>query len=154
MNKVVNKKAYFDFTIGDTFEAGIVLTGEEVKAIRAGKMQLTDSFVLIRNGEAVLMNAFIGHYSQGRGDFDPRRDRKLLLNRKEIEYLNGKVSGANLTIVPLSLNFKHNFAKITIALAAGKKKYDKREALKKREQEKEARTFLRRDKLKHQRENS
>lgn len=147
MKPIVNKKAGYNYNLLEKFEAGIILTGDEIKSVRAGSVSLADSFVAIRNGEALMLNAHIGLYEKGSSDTDSRKDRKLLLNKKEIAYLAGKVAGSNLTIIPLRLYFKRNYAKIEIALASGKKKYDKREALKKQAIDKEAEMILRADKI-------
>jgi len=151
---VQNKKAAFDYNLLEKFEAGIILTGDEIKSIRAGSASLVDSYVLIRQGEALLINAHIASYEKGAPDSDSRRDRKLLLHKREIEYLSGKLSGSNLTIVPLRLYFKGSYAKIEIALAHGKKRHDKRESLKRQALEREAQAALRDAKRKAQLKNS
>jgi SsrA-binding protein len=151
MKPIINRKATFNYHLLEKFEAGVVLTGNEIKSVRSGKISLDEAYVLIHGGEAVLLNAHIAPYEKGTSaPTDPKRDRKLLLQKKELDYMAGKLSGSNLTIVPTRLYFKRNYAKIEVALAAGKKKYDKREVIKKREQEKEARTVLRKDKLEAQ----
>ena len=128
-----NRKAYHDYFLDDAQEAGIVLTGTEIKSIREGKMNLRDSYVQIRGGQAFLVNAHISPYSQGnRANPDPRRDRKLLLHKREIRRLQAAVQEKGLTIVPLKVYLKNNRAKVEIALARGKKLYDKREAIAKR----------------------
>lgn len=131
-----NKKAYHDYTILEKFEAGIVLKGSEVKAIRAGRVNLKDSFIRIVKNEALLFNAHIGllntthHYYR----HEERADRKLLLKRKEIDKLKDAVDKEGLTIVPLQLYFsKKNFVKIQIAIAQGKKLHDKRNDLKEKD---------------------
>ena len=129
-----NRKAYHDYFLQDTQEAGIALTGTEIKSVRAGRVNLRDSYVQIRNGEAWLMNVHIAPYAAGsRENPDPRRDRKLLLHRREIARLQNAVQEKGFTIVPLRLYLKNNRAKVVIALARGKKLYDKREALAKKE---------------------
>ncbi|MBC7233482.1 MAG: SsrA-binding protein SmpB [Chloroflexi bacterium] len=129
-----NRKAYHDYFLQDTQEAGIALTGTEIKSVRAGRVNLRDSYVQIRNGEAWLMNVHIAPYAAGsRENPDPRRDRKLLLHRREIARLQNAVQEKGFTIVPLRLYLKNNRAKVEIALARGKKLYDKREALAKKE---------------------
>lgn len=134
MIEIQNKKAKFDYEIIDTYEAGIVLTGTEIKSIRAGKAQLRDSYAVIRNGEVFLLNMHISHYEQGNiFNHDETRTRKLLLHKKEILKLRDKVEVEGLTIVPIKLYFKGNKAKILIGIAKGKKTYDKREAIKKRD---------------------
>jgi SsrA-binding protein len=134
-----NRKARHDYTVLDTFEAGIVLTGTEVKSLRAGRASLSDSFAEITDGEAWLHNAHIPEYSQGTwNNHSPRRKRKLLLNRHEIDKMAQRVNERGLTIVPLALYFKDGRAKIEIALAKGKKFYDKRQAIAKRDAERDA----------------
>jgi SsrA-binding protein len=153
MRPIVNKKAPFNYHLLDKIEAGVMLTGGEIKQIRAGKISLADSYVFINKGEAFLVNAYINPYEKATDSLtDPRRSRKLLLNKKEIDFLVGKLSGSNLTVVPTKLYFKRNYAKIEIALAVGKKKHDKREAIKQKEAKKEAARFLRSDKLRYQKE--
>jgi len=153
MNKpTLNRKASFDYNLGEKLEAGIVLTGAEIKSVRAGLVSFVDSFIQIRSGEAFLVNTHIGVYQKATKEADSRRTRKLLLNKREIEYLNGKLAGSSLTLVPLRLYFKQNYAKIEIALASGKKKYDKRQALRKKALDREAENFLRKDKLSYQKE--
>ncbi|GAB1350113.1 SsrA-binding protein SmpB [Ignavibacteriales bacterium] len=135
---VRNRKAHFEYSIIQSFEAGIVLMGTEVKSLRAGKGNLTDGFVEIVNGEAWLKSAHISEYSQGNiNNHDPFRDRKLLLNSVEIKKLNQKVKEKGYTIIPLALYFKNGKVKVEIALAKGKKLYDKRESIAKREMERE-----------------
>lgn len=129
-----NRKAYHDYFLQDSQEAGIALTGTEIKSVRAGRANLRDSYVQIRNGEAWLINVHIAPYAAGsRENPDPRRDRKLLLHSREIARLQSAVQEKGLTIVPLRLYLKNNRAKVEIALARGKKLYDKREALAKKE---------------------
>jgi SsrA-binding protein len=129
-----NKKAYHDFFIEETFEAGIVLQGTEIKSIRAGKVNLKDSFAKIEQGEMNLHNMHISPYEQGnRFNHDPLRTRKLLLHRKEINKLIGETKEVGYTIVPLKIYLKNGFAKVLIGLGKGKKQYDKREDLKKKE---------------------
>lgn len=129
-----NKKASHDYFIEDTYEAGIVLKGTEIKSIRAGRVNLKDSHVRIVNGEAMLINMHISQYEQGnRFNHDPTRSRKLLLHRKEIDKLVGLTQQQGYTIVPLKLYIKDGFAKVLIGIGKGKKKYDKREDLKKKQ---------------------
>ena len=131
-----NRRARFEYEILDTWEAGLVLVGPEVKALRAGKANLSDAYAMVRRGEAYLVNAHISPYDKaGRDNPDPRRERKLLLHRREIGKLQGQVAEKGLTLVPLSLYFKDGRAKVEIALARGKRRYDKRESIKRREQE-------------------
>ena len=125
-----NKKARHDYVIEDVYEAGLVLTGTEVKSLRAGRASLVDAYALIRDGEAWLHGAHIPEYTQGTWtNHEPRRVRKLLLHRDEILRLVGKTKEGGLTLVPLQLYFKDGRAKVEIALARGKKAYDKRQSL-------------------------
>ncbi len=136
--KVVNKNALFEYTILQRFEAGIKLIGAEVKSIKTGHVSLTGSFVRIISGEAYLVNANIPPYAFARiENYDPRRSRKLLLGKRELISLQGKIEGANLTLVPLSLYLKHGLIKIEVGLARGKKQYEKREVIKKRDERRE-----------------
>jgi SsrA-binding protein len=138
--EIKNKKAYFDYEILEKYEAGIALKGSEVKSLREGKANIRDAFVRIEDGEAYLFNSYIAPYNHG-GLFnhEPTRRRKLLLHKREIKRLAGKVSEKGLTIVPLRIYFnERGKAKVEIALVRGKKKYDKREAIKRRELEREA----------------
>lgn len=138
MVEINNRKAKFDYEIVDTIEAGIVLTGTEVKSIRNGNAQLKDSYAIIRNGEAYLLNMHISEYKEGNiFNHEETRTRKLLLHRKEILKLNDKIRLEGYTLVPLKLHFKGNHAKILIGVAKGKKLYDKRETIKKRDTERE-----------------
>jgi SsrA-binding protein len=134
-----NRRARYEYHIEDIYEAGLVLTGTEVKSLRAGRASLSDSFAEITDGEAWLHNAHIPEYSQGTwNNHSPRRKRKLLLNRHEIDKMAQRVNERGLTIVPLALYFKDGRAKIEIALAKGKKFYDKRQAIAKRDAERDA----------------
>ncbi len=134
-----NRKARHDFHIEDTFEAGLVLTGTEVKSLRAGQASLVDGFVEIANGEAWLMQVHIPQYTQGTWtNHEARRRRKMLLNRHEIDKIEQRVQSKGLTIVPLALYFKDGRAKVEIALARGKKQHDKRQAIAEREAKAEA----------------
>ena len=138
-----NKKARHDYLIEDTFEAGMVLQGTEVKSLRAGRASLVDGFVEIDDHEAWLHGVHIPEYTQGTWTNHPaRRKRKLLLNRAEIDKIERRVNERGLTIVPLSLYFKDGRAKIEIALAKGKKTYDKRHALAERQANREAEQAL------------
>lgn len=133
-----NKKASHDYFIEKTYEAGMVLQGTEIKSIRAGRVQLKDSFVLIRNGEAWISNMHISPYEQGnRFNHDPLRRRKLLLHKKEIAELAGAVQRDGYTIVPLKIYIKDGYAKLLIGLGKGKKKYDKRADERKKEAKRE-----------------
>ena len=139
-----NKKARHDYAIEDVYEAGLVLTGTEVKSLRAGRASLVDAYANIKDGEVWLQNAHIPEYDQGSWtNHEPRRPRKLLLHRGEIAKLIGKTKESGLTIVPLSLYFKDGRAKIEIALAKGKKLHDKRETDKKRSWDRERGRLMR-----------
>lgn len=132
--KITNRKAFFDYQILDRFEAGISLWGAEVKAVRAGFVDLTGSFVQIRGSEAYLVNAKILPYKYARPEgYDERRSRKLLLHKKEIISLKGRTEGGNLTIVPIALYTTHNLIKVQLAIGKSKKMFDKRRAIKKRD---------------------
>lgn len=133
-----NKKARHDYSILSTMEAGIALTGTEVKSVRERRITLRDGFVQIRHGEAILMNVQISEYLQGNQfNHDPLRNRKLLLHKKEIQKLQEASQNKGITIVPLKVYLKHGFAKVLIGVAKGKHEYDKRETLKKRDQQRE-----------------
>ena len=129
-----NRKARHDFHIDETVEAGIVLTGTEIKSIRAGKVQLRDSHARIERGEVFLYNMHIAPYDHGnRYNHDPVRPRKLLLHRDQIDALFGKVRTTGYTLIPLQIYLKRGRAKVLLALARGKKKYDKRQAIAERD---------------------
>ncbi|AHI52428.1 SsrA-binding protein SmpB [Spiroplasma culicicola] len=131
-----NKKAYFNFEILDTWEAGIVLTGPEIKSIRAKEVSINESFILIRRGEVEILNMNIKKYEFAHHvKQDPIRNRKLLLHKEEIKKILKRIQLENLTLVPLKLYFKGNYAKLEIGLAKGKKLIDKRETIKKRDVE-------------------
>lgn len=133
-----NKKAGHDYFIEETYEAGIVLQGTEIKSIRAGRVNLKDSFARIHNGEVFLYNMHISPYEQGnRFNHDPLRTRKLLLHRKQISKLIGETKEQGYALVPLKMYLKDGFAKVLIGLGKGKKNYDKREDLKKKEAKRE-----------------
>lgn len=133
-----NRKAFHDYTIFDKFTAGIVLLGTEIKSIRKGGVNLKDSFAKIEGGEIYLYNCHISPYEQGNQfNHEPERVRKLLLNKKEIEKMLGKIKKENYTIVPLELFLVNGFAKLEIGLAKGKKLYDKREDITKKSQERD-----------------
>lgn len=137
-NIAQNRKAYHDYFISDTLEAGIVLVGSEIKSIRAGKVNLRDSYVTVRDGEAWLVGAHISGYTEASyQDHDPRRDRKLLLHRREILRWAARAEQKGFTIVPLRLYLKDNRAKVEIGLAKGKREYDKRDAIAKRDSERD-----------------
>ena len=144
-DKVVatNREAYHNFHIMETFECGIALTGTEVKSVREGRCNLKDSYGQIRQGEAWLLNAHISPYSHGnRDNHEPTRTRKLLLHKKEIDKLQGKAQEKGLTLVPTKMYLKNGRVKIELAVAKGKKLYDKRETEKRREADREARAVL------------
>jgi SsrA-binding protein len=133
-----NKKAYHEYFIEEKLEAGMVLQGTEVKSLRAGNVNLTDSFMLIREGEAFLHNLHISAYDFGnRANHQPDRQRKLLMHRKEITRLYGRVREQGYSVIPLRLYFKDGLVKVEIGLAKGKKLYDKREDLKKKDTQRE-----------------
>jgi SsrA-binding protein len=138
-----NREAYHNFHILETIECGIALTGTEVKSIREGRCNLKDSYGQIRQGEAWLLNAHISPYSHGnRDNHEPTRTRKLLLHKKEIDKLSGKAQEKGLTLVPTKMYFKNGRLKLELAIAKGKKLYDKRETEKRREADREARAIL------------
>ncbi len=133
-----NKKARHDYHIETTYEAGLVLTGTEVKALRAGRASLVDGFAQVQDGEIWLHNVHIPEYSQGTWtNHAPRRTRKLLLRKDEIIKIANKTKEGGRTIVPLSLYFKNGYAKVEIALAVGKKNYDKRQTIAERDAKRE-----------------
>jgi SsrA-binding protein len=134
-----NREVRFRYEILETYEAGIELKGTEVKSIREGKVNLRDGYALIRDGQAWLLNVHISPYQKSTDYFnhDPRRTRRLLLHKQEIRKLIGKVEQQGLTLVPLKMYFKKGFVKISIALGKGKKIHDKRETIKKREDQRE-----------------
>jgi SsrA-binding protein len=138
-----NKKARHDYHIEDVYEAGLVLTGTEVKSLRAGRASLVDGFATFRDGEMYLHAVHIPEYNQGTWtNHEPRRVRKLLLNRAEIDRWQQKTKDSGLTVVPLSLYFSDGRAKVEIALARGKRSYDKRQDLAKRDADNEVRRAL------------
>ena len=140
-----NRKARHDYHLMDRYEAGIALAGTEVKSARAGKVQLRDGFAEIAGGEAWLVNVHIGHYSHGNiQNHDVERRRKLLLHRREIDKLTGKTREKGLTLIPTKVYLKGDKIKVELALAKGKQAHDKREAIKKREQDAEAKAAMRR----------
>ncbi|OQY92549.1 MAG: SsrA-binding protein [Chloroflexi bacterium UTCFX4] len=129
-----NRKAFHDYFIEETYEAGIVLTGTEIKSVRAGALNLRDAYAQARNGELWLENVHISPYEAGnRFNVDPYRTRKLLMRRQEINRLMGRAQEKGLTIVPLRVYLKKNRAKVEVALAKGKRQYDKRDAISKRD---------------------
>lgn len=132
--EINNKKAYHDYFILETYEAGIVLQGTEIKSIRVNGANIKDSYAIIKNGEVFLLNMHISHYEQGNiFNHDETRTRKLLLNKREIKKIKEKIDLDGNTLVPLKLYFKNGKAKILICIAKGKKNYDKRETIKERD---------------------
>lgn len=144
---IENRRAKFDYSILQTYEAGFALTGFEVKAAKAGRMSLTGAFVVMRDNEAWLLNATISPYQPKNtpSGYDPERSRRLLLHRSEIKELIGKTSQSGLTIIPLKVYTSHNRVKILIGLARHKKQGDKRETIKKREAQREINRTLKRE---------
>jgi SsrA-binding protein len=138
-----NRKAFHDFHLLESFEAGLVLLGTEVKAIREGRVNLRDSFARVEDGEVFLYNVNISPYShRGYADHEPLRRRKLLLHRSEIRKLIGKTVEKGMTLVPVRLYFKDGRVKVSVSLAKGKKDFDKRETVKKREADRETRAAV------------
>ena len=140
-----NRKARYRYRIEETIEAGLVLRGPEVKSLRAGKAHLTDSYARVRNGEMFLFKAYIGPYEQAsRENLDTERERKLLLHRREIDRLAGKVRERGFTLIPLQMYFLDGRAKVELALARGQRTYDKRQAIADRESKVRLRRVLKR----------
>lgn len=141
--EIKNKKAYFDYFIESEIEAGIALVGTEIKSIRKGSAQLKDSYVVIKNNEAFVINMYIAKYEEGNiFNHEELRTRKLLLHKKEIKKLKEIREKERYSLVPLKLYFKHGRAKILIGIAKGKKMYDKRESIKERDEKRESRKFI------------
>jgi SsrA-binding protein len=141
----VNRRAYHDYFIDEKYEAGVMLTGTEVKSVRNGRTNLRDGFVRIDNGEAWLENVHISPYAEGNlMNHEPMRARKLLLHRKEISSLIGKVKQKGYTLIPLRVYFTRNHAKVEVGLARGKRQYDKRQAIAEREAKREMERAVRR----------
>ncbi len=133
--EILNKKARFDYYIEEEYEAGIVLVGTEIKSIRDGKANIKDSYGIIKNGEAFILNMFISQYEEGNiFNHEENRTRKLLLNKREINKIKDKLEIEGYSFIPLKVYFKNNKAKLLIGIAKGKKNYDKREDLKKKDQ--------------------
>jgi len=132
---IKNKKAFYNYHISEKMEAGLILEGKEVKSLREGKASLSGSYITIKKGECFLVNCNISPYQPNNisKDYDPRRDRKLLIKKKEIDHLFGKMKEKGTTLIPLKIYIKRNLLKVEIGVAKGKKKYDKREAIKKRD---------------------
>ena len=141
----LNRRAYHDFFIDEKYEAGVMLTGTEIKSVRNGRANLRDGYVRIESGEAWLENVHISPYAQGNVmNQEPMRPRKLLLHRKEISSLIGKVKQKGYTLIPLRMYIRRNHAKVEVGLARGKKQYDKREAIAEREAKREIARAVRR----------
>lgn len=142
----VNKKAHYDYEILERFEAGLMLLGHEVKSVKAGGAHLSGSYVIIRHNRAWLIGAHIGRYRQAGplSGYDPERSRQLLLHKKELRYLQGKATEKHLTFIPLRMYTKAGKIKLEFALARSKKKYEKREQIKRRDIERQIRGALRR----------
>lgn len=140
-----NRKAYHDYFVEETYEAGISLLGTEVKSLREGKANLKDSYALIKNSEAYLLNCHISPYSHGNiQNHDPLRTRKLLLHKKEIERLWGKLNQKGFTLIALKIYFKNGKAKVEIGLCKGKRQYEKRESIKAKEAQREIERHIKR----------
>lgn len=141
-----NRRARHDYHIVETYEAGVVLTGTEVKSLRLGNTSLSESYITVMNGELFVIGWHIAPYEQGnRENVDSLRRRKLLMHKKEIHRLMGQVQQEGLSLIPLSVYFSRGYVKMEVALAKGKKLYDKRETKKKQDQERQIRSSLRRD---------
>jgi SsrA-binding protein len=138
-----NRKAFHDYHLLETFEAGVVLLGTEVKAIREGRVNLRDSFARVEDGEVFIYNMNVSPYShRGYAEHEPLRRRKLLLHRDEIRKLIGKTVEKGMTLVPVRMYFKNGLVKVAVSLAKGKKEYDKRETIKRREADRETRAAI------------
>jgi SsrA-binding protein len=132
--EIVNRQASFNYFVEETYEAGIVLTGTEIKSIRSGKCNIKDSYAIIKNNEVYLLNAHISHYREGNiFNHEETRTRKLLMHKREILQIHDKIRLEGFTLIPLKLYFKNNKAKILVGLCKGKKDYDKRESIKERD---------------------
>jgi len=141
--EILNKKARYDYFIEEEYEAGIVLKGTEIKSIRNGSANLKDSYAIIKDGEVFLLNMFISTYNEGNiFNHEETRTRKLLLHKKEINKIKNKLEIEGYTMFPIKLYFKNNKAKILLGIGKGKKQYDKRETIKKRDQEREIRKMV------------
>jgi len=142
---VRNRKARHDYTIQETLEAGIELKGSEVKSLRDGKAQMSDAYALVENGQVILRNLNITPYKMSSDPLDPIRPRRLLLHNKQIRRLAAETDQKGKTLVPLAIYFKGRLAKVELAIALGRKKYDKREAIAKAESERRIRRAMRKD---------
>lgn len=137
--EILNRKAHHDYFIDEAYEAGIVLTGTEIKSIRAGNCNIKDCYGIIRNHEVYLLNMFIAPYKEGNlFNHEETRNRKLLLHKKEIKKLEEVVQMKGLTLIPIKLYFKNNILKVSLGVCRGKKDYDKRESIKERDMKREA----------------
>lgn len=140
-----NNKARYNYAIGETFDAGMELTGTEIKSVRAGQITIADGFVQVRNDEAWLDNVNIAPFAQGNQfNHEPLRSRRLLLHKREIQAIEKATANAGVTAIPLKVYIKHGFAKILIGIGTGKRQYDKRETIKKRDQERDLRRKFKR----------
>jgi len=140
----LNRKASFNYFFENLLEAGIVLKGSEIKSVRSGKINIADSYGVVKNGEIFLINSHIATYKQASYiNHDPIQERKLLLNKKEINKISGKIQKEGFSLIPTKMYFKKGKAKIEIAIAKGKKQYDKREAKKKRDWNKDKARYVR-----------
>ena len=146
-----NRRAAHKYSLEDKIEAGIVLTGLEIKSVRSGRLSLVEAYVHIKDGQAYLENAYVPPFQESSG-YDPRRSRKLLLHRSQLATLIGKTSGTGLTIIPIRVYNRRGLAKVEIALAKGKRKVDKRRAIREKELSREADNALRSDKLSYQKQ--
>lgn len=132
--EIINRKAKYDYFIEDTYEAGIVLKGTEIKSVRNGSCNIKDSYGIIKNGEVYLLNMFIDQYKEGNiFNHEETRTRKLLLHKKEINKINDSITLKGLTLIPIKLYFKDNKLKVLLGVCRGKKNYDKRESIKERD---------------------
>lgn len=137
--EIVNRKAQHDYFVEETLEAGIVLTGTEIKSIRAGNCNIKDCYGIVRNHEVYLLNMFVSPYKEGNiFNHEETRSRKLLLHKKEIMKIESAIEMKGLTLVPLKLYFKDNYLKVSLGICRGKKDYDKRESIKERDMKREA----------------
>ena len=143
--EILNRKARFDYYIEEEYEAGIVLTGTEIKSLRNGKANLKDSYAIIKNGEAYILNMHISKYDEGNiFNHEETRTRKLLLNKREIYKIRDSIERDGYTLIPLKIYFKGNYAKLLIGVAKGKHNYDKRESLKEKDMKREIEKNLKR----------
>ena len=143
--EIINRKARHDYFIEEEYEAGLVLTGTEIKSIRNGKANIKDSYAIIKNGEAYILNMHISKYDEGNiFNHDETRTRKLLLNKKEIYKMRDAIEQDGYTLIPLKVYFKGNYAKVAIGIAKGKHNYDKRESLKEKDMKREIEKNLKR----------